>query len=565
MSSSKKNLSLLMFFNFKPTFCLKSRAFSLKILLPIFIMANGLSGCQTLTKTDDTNTKSALLNQEIEALLPKLPIDIPPTNDVAVVPKINLKDTRLDALLNAESPRLPGNYVHTLAFDEKTNLWDQLSANFYLTPAYTEHFESYLTYYQKHTKHLYRVSKRAKPYLYFISQEVAKRQMPYEIALLPIVESGFSPAAHSYVGAAGLWQFMPNTGDMFGLQQTWWYDGRRDIYHSTHAALDYLQQLYKQNNYDWLLALASYNAGYGNILKAKRHFLKKHPNGTPHFWNIRPYLPKETQQYVPQLLAITYLIKHRNYYKLKLEPIENKNYFEKIDLTKQVAFNRVIQHSKVSKKQFKQLNPGYLKATTPPKGPYQLLLPLDNAAHFKMALSSQPDMFKIQWAKYKIKPGDSLSVIASHYHTSSKAIKSLNSLKSNRIRAGKTLLIPMPASHATLLASQTPKKASGQYHIHHVRKNESLWTIAHYYNIKTRTLCEWNRISIRDPIRTGQTLKIRTGQYGKKITYTLKHGDSLWKIAKKYQVTTTELTRWNNLNRSTVLHPGKKISLWVKS
>ncbi len=167
------------------------------------------------------------------------------------------------------------------------DLWQEISEHLFLAPANSENYQDYMSYYINKKRYLKRVSVRAKPYLYFILQEVKKRQMPYEIALLPVVESGYYPYARSYMSAAGLWQFMPATGHMYGLHQNWWYDGRQDVYRSTLAALDYLQALYAQNDYDWLLALASYNSGYGNVLKAQRRFLKKHPNGDPNFWNIR--------------------------------------------------------------------------------------------------------------------------------------------------------------------------------------------------------------------------------------------------------------------------------------
>ncbi len=448
------------------------------------------------------------------------------------------------------------------------NLWNELTDHFFIEPAHLTHFEDYLNYYQKRPSYFKRVSSRAKPYLHFILSEVKRRQMPYEIALLPIVESGYYPYARSYVDAAGLWQFMPATGYMYGLHKNWWYDGRQDVEKSTLAALDYLQALYKQNDYDWLLALAAYNSGYGNILKAKKRYLKKHPNGLASFWNIRDYLPKETQHYVPQLLAISYLIRHRNQVGIELEPIPNKPYFAKVPLSNQISLTKVAQALDTQVDTLKTLNPGYLRLATPPSRSenYALLLPIDKITTFKQAYQKAPQDFAVNWVQHKIKSGESLSVIAYRYHTSSKEIKRLNGMKTSFLRAGKTLLIPLPKSHT--LAEQPLKKSQryqGQQHIHKVQSGESLWTIARYYNTTPRKLCEWNRISIRKPIRKGQKLVIRSDRYGKELSHTLKNGESLWVVAQKYRVTTKELCNWNGIKRSDILQPGTKITVWVKS
>lgn len=447
------------------------------------------------------------------------------------------------------------------------NVWPILSDRFFITPAHSDNFQEYLNYYIKNSNYLTRISERAKPYLYFILQEVKNRQMPYEIALLPVVESGFQPLAKSYQSAAGLWQFMPNTGEMFGLERNWWYDGRLDIHRSTHAALNYLQQLYIQNNYDWLLALASYNAGYGNVLKAKRAYLSKMPNGDANFWNIRKYLPKETQHYVPQLLAVSYLIKHRNTYKITLNPIDNNHYFEKMTLQQQVDFATLTKITGISKDTLKQLNPGYLQPTTPPKGPYEILLPISASKTFKAALKNKPEILAVQWTKHTVKKGESLSVIAAQYKTRTDAIKKLNQMKTDQIRIGKTLLIPVPIEYALQLKKQQDilPTYQGKSYTHKVQTGESLWTIARYYGISTKELCAWNNIGIREPLRKGQSLKIRSSLYGKQITYTLKNGESLWTVAQKYNVSTDQLARWNQISEAKVLQPGEKISVWIRS
>lgn len=453
-------------------------------------------------------------------------------------------------------PSLPKTYQ---------DVWLEIADHAELGKQNVENYKSYVNYYRKHPKHIKDVSKRANPYLHFILQEVKKRDMPYEIALLPFIESAFHPFAKSYISATGLWQFMPSTGHMFGLYRDWWYEGRQDIYTSTHAALNYLQKLYKQNNNDWLLALASYNGGYGNVLKAKKKFLKKHPSRKPTYWSIRKYLPVETQNYVPQFLAISHLLENQKQYGLNFYPITNKPFFSELTLTQQLDINKLAQKTKVDLKTLKKLNPGFLRLATPPTGDYKLLLPVKTASEFKEKIAKQPDLFKVNWARHTIKSGESLSVIAEKYRTTSREIKKLNQLKSNRIRTGKNLLIPVSNETAKELIKQSVNKDyKGNKHFHTVKKGDSLWKIAKYYNVSSRKLCEWNRISIKDPLRKGQKLEIRSNKYGKHISYTLKNGDSLWRIANRYSVSIIDLSHWNNIKKTKILQPGTKISIWIK-
>ncbi|WP_373017747.1 LysM peptidoglycan-binding domain-containing protein [Thiomicrorhabdus sp.] len=448
------------------------------------------------------------------------------------------------------------------------NLWDEIASQLKLGDHHLDDFNEYLNFYLRNNRHLTRVSERAKPYLHYIVSEVKKRNMPYEIALLPIIESGFQPEARSHQRAVGLWQFIPQTAHLYGLEKNWWYDGRQDIVKSTQAALDYLQKLYKLNNDDWLLALASYNGGIGNVWKAVKKYQKKHPENTaPSFWEIRHYLPKETQHYVPQLLAVSYVIKNHEEYNITLEEIENKPYFNVVKLDKQVALDMVASISDTPNELLALLNPGYLRPATPPNGPYHIVLPLENHMQFEDQISKDDSIFDIQWTQHKIKSGDTLSEIALKYKTSASAIKKLNHMKNSSLRIGKTLMIPIPQHYAKVFVQKETQKPEykGPKSIHTVRSGESLWTIAHFYNIDTKTLCKWNGIDVKTPLRTGQKLTIRSDQYGYQTEYTLEKGDSLWTVAKKFDVTTQQLSRWNGIRASKVLQPGMKLTVWQPS
>jgi len=466
-----------------------------------------------------------------------------------------------------------------------SNLWDEMSKHFDLANQHYGQYDRYIAFYNKRQRHMEKISQRAKPYLHYIFNEVKQREMPYEIALLPAVESGFRAHARSHQRAVGLWQFIPSTAEIFDLDRNWWYDGRKDVISSTQAALDYLEKLYKLNNNDWLLALASYNAGLGNVYRAQKKYRKKHKNQPgiddyqPNFWEIQPYLPKETQGYVPKLLAVSHIIEYADLFQVAIEPIENQPYFAEIKLKKQVALNQVAKLSQANSDELALLNPGYHRLATPPKGPHSILLPIEEAEKFQSALNDNQHIFSIQWQKHKIKSGDSLSVIAQKYKTSSRAIQKLNGMKNSKIRAGKTLLIPIPsdAAESVKLASNTQnvsvisdinrtesKPKNTDFGIHTVKAGDSLWELAKHYHVSTTDLKNWNGISLKKPLNIGQKLKIYSDKFGRKVEHTLKAGESLWTLAKRYKVRTRKIAAWNEIPLNKTLQPGMKLVVWIK-
>ncbi|MGH8128034.1 MAG: transglycosylase SLT domain-containing protein, partial [Gammaproteobacteria bacterium] len=201
------------------------------------------------------------------------------------------------------------------------NLWAMLRKNFSLPDGNEHRVEVQLAWYRNHPGYMVRTATRAQPYLYYIVQQLKKRHMPLDLALLPVVESAYDPFAYSYGRAAGLWQFIPSTGRLYGLHQNWWYDGRRDIVGSTNAALDYLQSLHDKFD-SWLLALAAYNSGGGTVEAAIR-YNKRHGRATD-FWHLN--LPLQTRNYVPRLLAVRDLILDSSKYGITLPTIPDSPY-----------------------------------------------------------------------------------------------------------------------------------------------------------------------------------------------------------------------------------------------
>jgi membrane-bound lytic murein transglycosylase D len=233
------------------------------------------------------------------------------------------------------------------------NIWDRLFKGYTLHKPYNKRFAREYNWYRKHPQYFKRVQERAEPYLHFILEEAEKRSMPTELVLLPVVESAFQPFAYSPGRAAGLWQFIPSTGRMYGLHQNWWYDGRRDVMASTRAALDYLQSLSKQFDGDWNLALASYNAGAGNVRRAIRKNKKK--NLPTDYWSLK--LPKETMTYVPRLLAISQVFANAHEIGLTLKPIANEPQLAEVRIDNQIDLAKAADMAGLTIEELYQLNP----------------------------------------------------------------------------------------------------------------------------------------------------------------------------------------------------------------
>lgn len=428
-------------------------------------------------------------------------------------------------------------------------------------------------YYGKHQAYLDRISKRAAPYLHYIVEEIEKREMPVEIALLPIVESAFDPFGYSNRSASGIWQFMPQTGERFDLKQNWWYDGRRDIVQSTRAALDYLSYLHKILEGDWLNAIAAYNSGEGRLLRAIKKNRKKHlPTD---FWSLD--LPKETTSYVPKLLALSDLLKRQDEFGLKWQPIINAQVVEAVDVGSQIDLAFAAEMADISLTELYRLNPGFNRWATDPNGPYFLLLPTESVDKFKQQLAKTELKDRLRWQQYQVAHGDSLSVIANKFATTTGAIKSLNKLKSNTIRLGQKLLVPLSdgainSEHLPQKVRMAVNKNSQKKLSHKVKSGDTLWDISREYDVTMSELAKWNKLEKNAVLRLGQKLTVYKNTPAPKtalvstnrsITYKVRRGDSLARIASKFNLTVNEIIKWNNLKGQKYLQPGQKLKLKV--
>jgi membrane-bound lytic murein transglycosylase D len=435
----------------------------------------------------------------------------------------------------------------------------------------------------RHPDYLDRVFTRAQRYLPYIVAELERRDLPLELALLPIVESAYDPFAYSHGRAAGLWQMIPGTAKRFGIKQNWWYDGRRDVVDSTRAALDYLEYLYKFNNGDWLNAIASYNSGEGNVRRAvRRNNDAKKPID---FWNLK--LPKETSMYVPKLLALVEIVADPAKYNLSLPVVIDEPQFMVADIGGQLDLALAAELAGVDVDTIYQYNPGYNRWSTDPSGPHSLVMPIDVAEQFTVALDEVPQSERVRWARHKVKSGEAISQIAEQYNTTVSTIRSANNLKGNTIRAGHHLMIPVAtkplssyskSADARLAKTQNRTRAGNKVE-HIVRSGESFWTISQHYKVTTRQLAAWNGMAPRDTLSIGKKLVVWTnaavvdaprtsptkalGNTTRKLRYTVRNGDSLYLIARKFRVGIDQIARWNGIDKSKLLQPGQKLTMYV--
>ncbi len=411
-------------------------------------------------------------------------------------------------------------------------MWDRIADEMQLTMPNDPDVIAYRDWYIKHPKYLRTVTERAAPFLHLITEEIDKRQMPMELVLLPIVESAYNPNARSHGNAVGLWQFLSASGKRYGLKQDYWYDGRRDVVASTHAALDYLAQLNAYFDGDWLNAVAAYNAGEGriqNAIKANRAQGK-----ATDFFSLN--LPRQTMEYVPRLMALADVIKNAKKYGIDLPKVPNRPSVRLIDTNGQIDLRTAAEQAGMSLPALKRLNPGFNRNTTSLQGPDHLLVPIGVADELELALADMApqkrmrnDSERVALAKnddaaksgssvsisvhHKVKRGDTLWTIASSYGVSEKQLMQWNKLTKKKLKAGQVLLVNAPVSKASGKASKLSVAKAAKSRRYEVRRGDSLSSIAEKFQITINDLMRWNSLD-HNRLKPGQTLTVRLNDSG---------------------------------------------------
>lgn len=465
------------------------------------------------------------------------------------------------------------------------DLWDRIRAGYAFPDQVSARIDAELRWYARHPEYLARTLERGRPYLRLIVDAVEERGMPLEIAFLPIVESAFQPFAYSHGRAAGLWQFIPGTATRYGLKQTWWYDGRRDVVASTRAALDYLQYLHGFFDGDWMLALAAYNSGEGTVRRAvQRNQARGHEHD---FWSLG--LPRETRAYVPKLVALARIFAEPAEYGLTLPEMPDETLVTRVATGSQIDLAKAADLAGIGLDDIYRLNPAFNRWATDPDGPHELLLPVDAAERFSTALAELDETQRVAWTRHRIRNGETLGEIARQYRTTVAVLREVNDISGNMIRAGHNLLVPMAMHEGatyTLSAEQrrqaTQQSAAGDARVVHVvRKGDTLWDISRAHGVGVRQLAQWNAMAPGDPLRPGQRLVIRnssattlagparnahplSSEATQRISYVVRKGDSLSRISQRFSVKVAELLRWNaGLKPDAYLQPGQRLTLYI--
>ena len=451
------------------------------------------------------------------------------------------------------------------------DIWSEIRKSFQL-----ENFESDLVkrheeQFTRYPKNFERILERAKVYLPYIFEQTQRYNMPSEVVLLPLIESGYNPRIYSTRGAAGLWQFMPATGRNYGLKQDWWYEGRRDITYSTQAALKHLRDLNEMFDGDWPLTFAAYNVGYNGMNRAIN--ANKRRNKPTDLKSLK--LNSETRNFYPKLIAVKNIIQNPNDYGVKLPEVTTKSPFEIVEFDFQIDLAVLSEAIQVDSLQLALLNPGLRRYATPPDGPFRILVPaekLSETVDWKRSL--RPSEAIVARSEHRVRAGDTLSEIAEFYGVSIASIKVINAKSSNLIKIGEILRIP---SHRG--ASEGLSGHQGVETVHQVVANDSLSEIAQAYNVELSELRAINGLSAKsDLIRIGQQLRIPDSSHSisnnptvtasshdlrSRVQHSVRKGESLWTIARRYGVRVIDIVNWNKISRSAHIYPGQKLNIFI--
>ena len=425
-------------------------------------------------------------------------------------------------------PPLPTDHV---------DLLERVRAGYQLPVVEHPLVSSELDWYVRNASYLQRVVGRAQRYLHHITVALETRGMPLELALLPVVESAYNPFAESRSHAVGLWQFISSTGERFGLKRNAWQDQRRDVLESTRAALDYLQFLHDAFAGDWLLAIAAYNNGRLNVQRAME---RNRAAGLPtDFFSLS--LPAETRAYVPKLLALSRLVLNPGLHGVHLPVVPNAPYFSVVDTAGPVELRSVAVLAGIGFDELRALNPAWQREITDPAGPHRLLLPATVAGTFMASFAAQDPGLRQQTAE-----------------------------AAARIDAGgQARVARIDASSATTVG---PAQERARSHV--VRRGDTLWSLAARYDVTVAALAQANNLSPRSPLRLDTRLTIpdavTTGRVDepapetRRIRYTVRRGDTLTAISRRFAVTVASLRDWNGL-RGSALRPGQRLVIQIDS
>ena len=440
----------------------------------------------------------------------------------------------------------------------------------------------FVDYYSGRAKNTFRIwLERSGRYLPMMSAIFAEAGLPKDLAYLAMVESGFNDKAYSWAHAVGPWQFIESTGRHYGLQNDWWHDERRDPEKATRAAARFLSDLYTAFDGDWYLAVASYNAGPGKLRQAVKRYNSRD------FWELcrGEYLQDETKNYLPKLLAVLLIAKQPDKYGFVDLEYHEPIAYDTVPLPSNTDLEVIARLSASDYQLIKKLNPELKRWSTPPEAKdYLVRLPVGSKDVFWEAYTQLPKRQRANYARHKVKSGDTLLALAKRHGVRVQDIQRLNGIRNARaLQIGTDLIVPLnPAANGTnALAELKDDFKRSRKVSYKVRSGDSLWKISRKFNVTEKQLRVWNRLGWSNVIRPGQHLivsskaapvktaavKATAGQRGslKQVVYKVRPGDTLWAIGREFAVKTGQIRSWNNLAENHVLQPGEQLTLHVSS
>ncbi len=541
---------------------LRPRRFRFPLLGLISITALTLAGCATGTRIEAPETSSEASDESRN----------PPYYLRADVDdSFERIDRAIERIGNAQvaAPE-PSTEQETASVD----LWQRLVDRFQFAECNADsRSEQWAHWFGEREEYLDRVMTRAHPWLHDIAEEIERRDLPGELALIPIVESAYDPFAYSHGQASGAWQFVSATAREYGLEINEYYDGRRDLYAATRSALQYFQTLNGRFDGDWNLTLAAYNGGQGRVTRAIRRNAQQ---GKSLEWSeLR--LPRETLAYVPKVNGLGCLFKNPERYGWERPKWADQPQIARVELEKPIDIVALSVLAELDLTELVALNAGLSRHLTSPTGPFHVIVPHEAV---DQVLDIVPELHQVQvlsWREIEVQSGDTLSALALRHDTSVQALREANQIRGEHLSIGQRLRIPdgSPAPEDSPFADRYVELAQLQQRLlpsrrfrHVVRPGESLWVIARNYQVSVDDIQRWNRLGNSSMIRPGLRLMIEMdGPAGQSqtLSYTVRSGDSLWLIARRHRVSLADLMRWNGLSRASILRPGQTLTIHRRS
>ncbi|MFN8954238.1 MAG: transglycosylase SLT domain-containing protein [Burkholderiales bacterium] len=469
------------------------------------LLAVLLSGCAaTLPIPESERTPAQLTPPAVQtpdrAPSPPAPVtsSAKPSEDLPAIKQVDLKPNAV------------------LGLQAHFDIWERIRMGFAMPDLDNDLVRNREVWYASRPDYFLRMTERSRPYIFYIVEELERRKMPTELALLPFIESAFNPQAVSSAKAAGMWQFMPATGKYFDLKQNLFRDERRDVLESTRAALDYLQKLYNMFG-DWHLALAAYTWGEGSVGRA---LARNRAQGKPLTYSeLR--MPDETRYYVPKLQAVKNIIAQPDSFKTVLPLIQNHPFFKSVPINKDIDVELAAKMANVSLKDFKALNPAMNRPVILAAGTPLILLPWDNATMFENNLQSNSDGRLSSWTAWQAPRTMKAEEVAKEVGMTAEKLRAVNGIPPRMlVKAGSTLLVPRPSQKDSNVAEH---------------------------------LADNGRLLLAPEVVL------------RKIFVTARQGDNMALLAARHGVTAANLATWNDLQTNSKLTAGKKLAVFVPS